>query len=529
MFSHCRRILLYKCVLYVRQDRNAGIVHNIYRGEYKLLSSYKSLSKSRYLNGLQCGKLLWVSANNYSRLPEVDEATQNVFDQGHYVGELAQALFPGGLSVYSMNIGENLRETKAALASRKPLYEAGFSASHLFCRVDILNPSGDAGWDIIEVKSTTEIRDEHLHDVAFQLHCCRQSGLAVERCRIVYLNKDFIKNGELDPRQLFIDEDVTGRLAPFSEGIEERISQMLDIVSCGECPQAAVGQHCNSPYPCALQEECWAYLPEHHVMTLYYGKKLGEDLLSRGILGIGDIPQDVKLNPKQQIQKDCVVCGQPHIDRIGLRSFLDKLKYPLYFMDFETFMTAVPLYDGTSPYQAIPFQFSVHSVEQAGGRAKHKSFLAKGKEDPRPAFLAALKEAVGEVGTVLVYYEAFEKSRLKELAKAFPEYRDWIASVVKRIEDLLEPFKDFSYYHPSQAGSASLKKVMPAVTGVSYDDLEIAHGDIASLRYMQAAFGDVTAAERAKIRRDLLKYCGQDTSGMVRIVENLAQESRRLL
>ncbi len=346
------------------------------------MSSYKSLSKSRYLNGLQCSKLLWVSANDYSRLPEVDEATQSVFDQGHYVGELAQALFPGGLNAYSLNISENLRETKSALRSRLPVYEAGFSAAHLFCRVDILNPVGEDAWDIVEVKSTTEIRDEHLHDVAFQRHCCQLAGLAIERCRIVYLDKNFVKHGEIAPQELFIVEDVTDRLAPFSEGIEERISQMLDIVSSGECPQAAIGQHCNAPYVCALQGECWSYLPDHHVMTLYYGKKLGEDLLDRGILNISDIPYDVKLNGKQQIQKECVICGEPHIDRAGLRSFLDKLKYPLYFMDFETFMIAVPLYDGTSPYQAIHFQFSVHVVEREGARAKQSRYWRKGKKCP---------------------------------------------------------------------------------------------------------------------------------------------------
>lgn len=493
------------------------------------MSGYKSLSKSKYLNGIQCSKLLWVAVNDYGRLPEVDEATQSVFDQGHVVGELAQTLFPGGLNVYSSNISENLRETKAALRSRLPLYEAGFSASHLFCRVDILNPAGDDKWDIIEVKSSTEIRDEHLQDVAFQRHCCTIAGLSIERCYVTYLNKSYIKHGEIDPRQLFITEDVTDKLGPFTEGMEKRIADMLELVASPDCPPGVVGQRCNSPYPCSLQPECWAYLPENHVMTLYYGKKLGEELLSQGVLHIGDIPPHVALNSKQQIQKDCVICGQPHIDRGALRDFLSGLRYPLYYLDFETFMTAIPLYDGTSPYQSIPFQFSVHVQERPAARATPQAFLAQGKEDPRPALLAALKEAIGPAGTVLVYYEAFEKSRLKEMALAFPEYSQWISGLLERIVDLLAPFRDFSYYHPSQAGSASLKKVMPALTGITYDDLEIGHGDIASLRYMQATFSDIPAEEVRKIRKDLLEYCGQDTAGMVRMVQNLAQESMRLL
>jgi hypothetical protein len=171
----------------------------------------------------------------------------------------------------------------------------------------------------------------------------------------------------------------------------------------------------------------------------------------------------------------------------------------------------------------------VHVVEKPGTKPKHIPFLADGPHDPRPALLSALKEAIGTEGSVLVYYESFEKARLRELAAAFPEYKGWVAGVTERIVDLLVPFRDFTYYHPSQDGSASLKKVMPAVTGISYDELEIAHGDIASLRYMQATFGECTAVERRKIRKDLLTYCQQDTGGMVTIVEKLSEESRKLL
>ena len=493
------------------------------------MSGYKNLSKSRYLNGIQCHKALWIAINDPSRIPKVNETTQSVFDQGHLVGELAQTLYPDGINVNRPSISENLRDTKSAMVLRKPLFEAGFSAARLFCRVDILNPSGGASWDIIEVKSTTEIRDEHLHDVAFQRHCCLLAGLDVDRCIIIYLDRDYAKNGEIDPAKLFKSEDVTERLSGFTSGIGQRIDEMLEMISSPVCPEVAVGQHCNAPYSCVLQEECWAYLPENHVMTLYYGKKLGEDLLSSGIRDISDIPSDIKLNPKQQIQKDCVILGQPFIDRNAIRTFLEILQYPLYFMDFETFMTAIPIYEGTRPYQSIPFQFSVHAVRSPGAKASNIYFLAEGKNDPRPEFLAALQKALGDTGTILVYYEAFEKNRLKELAAAFPSYESWVDGVSERIVDLLGPFKDFSYYHPSQGGSASLKKVMPAITGISYSDLEISHGDVASLRYMQATFGDISAEERIKIREDLITYCGQDTGGMVSIFENLTTESRRLL
>ena len=390
-----------------------------------------------------------------------------------------------------------------------------------YCRVDILSPAVDESWDIIEVKSTNDVKDEQLYDVAFQRHCCQLIGLKINHCSIMHLNRDYIKQGDIDPQQLFVIEDVTDRADKLAGLLEIQIEEMLDVIDSDTCPETRVGRHCNDPYACLLQEECWAHLPEHHVMTLYSGKKLGEDLLARGILDICDIPEDVDLNSKQRIQKHCVICGQPHIDRTEIKGLLKSLKYPLYFMDFETFATGIPIFDGTSPYQNIPFQFSLHVITKPGAMVEHYSYLAEGKDDPRPGFLSDLKKAIGPKGSILVFYEAFEKTRLKELAKAFPEYKEWVDSILDRIVDLNAPFKDFSYYHPQQLGSASLKQVLPALTDLSYDDMEIGEGTMASLKYMEAAFGNLPAEESQKIRTDLLSYCGQDTGGMIEILKKL--------
>ena len=466
---------------------------------------------------------MWVSINDPTRMPAYDAATQHVFNQGHIIGELAQQLYPSGIKLETENIGANLKETIASLKLRKPLFEAGFSGNRLYCRVDILNPVVDEAWDIVEVKSTNDVKDEQLYDVAFQRHCCQLNGVKINRCYIIHLNREYVKHGDIEPQQLFVTEDVTDRLNEFAEGLETRITEMLTVIDSDECPETAVGRHCNDPYACLLQEECWKYLPEHHVMTLYSGKKLGEDLMAQGILDISNIPEDIKLNDKQQIQKDCVICGQPHIDTAEIKSFLKGLKYPLYFMDFETFATAVPVFDGTSPYQNIPFQFSLHVLTKPGAMVEHYEFLAEGKDDHRQEFLAELKQDIGPKGNILVYYAAFEKSRLKELAGAFPEYQEWVDSINERIVDLNVPFRDFRYYHPQQMGSSSLKHVLPALTNLSYEDLEIGEGTTASLKFMEAAFGNISDLERQKIRTDLLTYCGQDTGGMIDILKKLQE------
>ena len=483
----------------------------------------RNLSKSKYINGLQCLKLLWVSINDAIRLPAYDAATQHIFDQGHLIGELAQQLYPNGIKLETDNIGANLRETTTSLKLRRPLFEAAFSGNRLYCRVDILNPSGGEAWDIVEVKSTNDVKDEQLYDVAFQRHCCQLNVVKINRCHIMHLNREYVKQGDVDPQQLFVTEDVTDRLDEFAEGLETRIAEMLKVIDSDECPATAIGRHCNAPYDCLLQQECWKHLPEHNVMTLCSGKKLGEDLMSQGILDISNIPEETKLNDKQQIQKECVICRQPHIDTNEIKSFLKGLKYPLYFMDFETFATAIPIYDGTSPYQNIPFQFSLHVITKPGAMVEHYEFLAEGKDDPRPAFLAELKQDIGPKGNILVYYAAFEKSRLKELAGAFPEYEKWIDGIKERIVDLNAPFKDFSYYHPQQLGSSSLKHVLPILTNLSYSDMNIGEGNTASLKFMESAFGDIPEEERQKIRNDLLIYCGQDTGGMIEIIKKLQE------
>ena len=196
---------------------------------------------------------------------------------------------------------------------------------------------------------------------------------------------------------------------------------------------------------------------------------------------------------------------------------------PALFHGFRDLRYWHPIFDGTSPYQNIPFQFSLHVVTKPGTMVEHYDYLARGKDDPRPGFLADLKKSIGPKGSILVYYEAFEKTRLKELAKAFPEYQEWIDGVLDRIVDLNVPFKDFSYYHPQQLGSASLKPVLPALSNLTYEGMEIGEGTMASLKYMESAFGNISDEECQKIRSDLLTYCGQDTGGMIEILKKLQE------
>jgi hypothetical protein len=298
------------------------------------------------------------------------------------------------------------------------------------------------------------------------------------------------------------------------------VAEMVEAIKAKTFIEIGVGSHCNDPYDCPLIEKCWSFLPERNVFLLYSNNKLPMALMKDGILELAKIPESFELNEKHQIQVDCEKTGKPYIDSDKIKEFLDTIQYPAYYMDFETCGSAIPLFDGSSPYQQVPFQFSVHVVKKGGGKPEHVSFLADGPNDPRPEFMAKLKEVMGTKGSVIAYNAGFEMRILKQCAEVLPEYESWVESIEERIIDLLQPFRAFAYYHPKQDGSCSLKQVLPVLTGKSYDDMEIGDGGTASAEYCRVTFTEDNQ-DKAKVRKLLEEYCGLDTMGMVDIVEQL--------
>ena len=459
--------------------------------------------------GLSCLRRLWMLYYQKEKIPEYDAVTQYRFSQGHIVGNLAKELFPSGISCPE-DFKENIVKTKELLKRKKPLFEAGLSADDLYARADILVPAGDK-WDIIEVKASTQVKEEHLDDVAFQKYVYEKVGLKIRKCFLLHINKEFVKKGPIEPKMFFVQEEITEDLATDTE---ENIKKMLEVLSHSKPPQDG----CNLPKECIIKE-CWDFLPEHHVFHLYRGGKRSLELYQNGIHALADIPAGFKLNEKQQIQLNAVKHG-PHIHKEKIKEFLAQLEKPIYYLDFETYSTAVPLFEGCKPYQNIPFQFAL----SCDGRKE--GFLASGKEDPRLQFLIELKKVLGTSGSIVVYNQGFEINRLKELEENFPAYKRWVDEVIKRVVDLLVPFREFAYYHAEQNGSASIKKVLPALTGKGYEEMEIAGGGDASVSFLEAEFGDVAEDERQKIRKDLEKYCALDAQGMKMIVERLKEMTK---
>lgn len=483
------------------------------------------LSKSTYVQGLQCPKLLWFRYNAKDQLEPPDAQAQAIFAQGHEVGDWAKRRFPDGLEIArgTADFDEVCAETRRQLPRHKPLFEPAFRAAGGYARIDILNPVEGDAWDIIEVKSSTSVKDVYLQDVAFQAHVCTAAGLTIRRCYVLHVNSSYVRKGGIDPHQLFTQVDVTRQVSALRADIEDRLGTFARLIGASEHPVVNIGPHCTSPYECPLTHVCWSFLPEHNVTTLYRGTKKAFKLLGEGVTAIADIPPTAKLSKVQQIQRNAILANQAHTDPAQVRAFLGRLEYPLHYLDFETMGSAVPLFDGSRPFEQIPFQFSLHVVRHPGAEPEHHSFLAEGREDPRPRFMAALVERIGAAGSILAYNAGFERGVLDGCAQVLPQHAAWVRSLPSRIVDLLEPFRKFHCYHPAQHGSASIKAVLPAFTGKDYSALAIGEGGTASLEFVRVTFSDVTAEERARVRSHLEEYCQLDTLAMVWLTDKLRE------
>jgi len=298
---------------------------------------------------------------------------------------------------------------------------------------------------------------------------------------------------------------------------------MQKIINSKEEPKVSIGVHCANPYDCPLKEECWKGVPENSVFDFYrmLSKKKFE-LYNSGTVKLNEVPDSVKLNDKQNIQRLLAEQGGIHKDETQIKNFLDHLEYPIYYLDFETINPAIPNFEGMKPYQRIPFQFSLHIQKEKGGECEHISFLAEGTSDPRPKFMQALRDNLSDTGSVLVYNQGFEKGVMNECSDALPEFKEWyIENIIPRVKDLWDVFRNFWYYDSRQKGSASIKYVLPVLSNLKYDNLDIKNGIFASLEYERVTYREVDGAEKKKVYDALEKYCELDTLAEVEIISGL--------
>ena len=449
---------------------------------------------------------------------------QAVFTKGTQVGELAQQLFPGGIdsspaSFYKYR--EAIVKTDDLIVDgEKIIYEACFQHDEVMCALDILvNKNGK--WYAYEVKSSTGISETHIRDAALQYHVIQNSGTELEDFFIVHINTEYTRDGQVDLSQLFNIVSVKKEVLEQQEMIGKQIPVLMNVIEQEQTPEVKIGLHCTSPYHCNFIGHCWSHLPERSVFDikgLHADKKF--ELHDNGIIDIMDVPDDYKLTDRQRLQISSYKNGKSTIDKKGITEFLSTLKYPLYFVDFETFQPAIPLYDHSRPYQQIPFQYSLHYKKDKDSKIEHYEYLAETGIDPRIGFIQSLLEHTRTAGDIMVY-SPFEATRIKELIADFPQENKSLEKLLGRLRDLMIPFQKNYYYTPEMDGSHSIKSVLPAlVPDMNYKNLNIADGISASYNFENlTAEADLFKVEQT--RQDLLEYCKMDTLAMVKILEVL--------
>ena len=500
----------------------------------------EGLSKSRYTALCQCPKNLWLKVYK----PEeaiVDEALQARFEQGNMVGDEAMKLFgeykeahaekPDG----SLDLAAMVEQTQQWMQEGvENICEASFALDGHYCAVDILRKNGD-GWDIYEVKSSTykgdkEDTPKHLlvytRDIAYQKWVLTQCGVKVKSCYLVRLNKFYVRGKELDPKGLFhikyMDELVENEYAKVKANVSLALKRLA-----GNEPDEPIAIHCHEPYNCGFFQYCTKGMGEPNVFNLYrmnFKKKC--ELYNQGKINFEDLVNE-KLNEIQQMQVSTFLNNTQQVTPKEIGEFLKTLTYPLYFLDFETMQTAIPEYEGTSPYQQITFQYSLHWIEEEGGELHHTDYLGDSVSDPRRKLAEKLCRDIPKSVCSTAYNKGFECGRLRELAKAYPDLADHLNNIADHIIDLIEPFRKKMVYLPEMNGSFSIKHVLPSLypddPTLNYANLDgsVHNGGEAMTIYPLIA--KMSPAEAEAARQSLLEYCKLDTLAMVKVWEKLRE------
>ena len=497
------------------------------------------LSKSRFVAGCQCHKLLWWKVHDPNAVElQPDKVLQDRFDQGRQVGELARTRYPGGVLIdlpYDAG-AERVAATKVALESGAPaVFEATFIADNVYVAIDVLAKQ-EGGYRVTEVKSSTSQKDEHIPDVAIQARVAAACGVHVSAAEVLHLNKEF---RHPDVGDLFASTDVTVPVVQFLPRVADEIGAQREMLA-GPLPDVPIGLHCFEPHECPFMARCWPDTPDHIRHLAGVGPKKTAAYLERGITSIKALPANEKLNFTQKRQLKAMAEDRVIVEPT-LAGELEPFGFPLSptgrggqgvragrlgFLDFETIARAVPVWPGMAPWQQAAAQFSYHE-QQPDGTYTHSAFLAEGPHDARPPLAEAMVRATA-YATRVVMYTPFEKTRIRDLQLAVPDLATELAALEAKLIDL-HPVVKNCVYHPDFRGSFSLKYILtPLVPELTYNDLVIVDGMVASVEIARLLFvaDKIPKHERDRVRKELVDYCERDTWAMVKLVERLHELAR---
>jgi hypothetical protein len=480
--------------------------------------SAQYLSKSRIIAGRQCEKRLWLEAHR-PELIEYDDNVKQRFNTGNMVNDVARSQFPGGVLIeYERGTAEALKETRRLLAQQPatPIFEAAFKTDGVLVRTDILRKKR-GHFELIEVKSSTEVEPVHVEDCAVQAWVLEKAGLPLKETTLCHINNQFIYRGNNDYEGLFAHVPMTKEIRALKTEVGKWVKRFKRVLAGGE-PKTDVGSHCKEPYECPFIDHCSGPQSEYPVDCLPgSGKaKIIAALKAEGIRDLREIPAGRLSNKQHEWVRKVTQSGKAEL-RPGAKQAISSLAYPRYYLDFETASFAVPIWEGTRPYQSLPFQWSCH-IQTSPRQMRHEEFIDCTGQPPMRGLTESLLKTLGTQGPIFVY-SGYEKRMLNQLAGLYPDLEARINKVIKRLVDLL-PIARENYYHPDMLGSWSIKYIIPTVTeAVDYHSGDIQDGGSAQTAYQQMLSPAMTSSDREKLRQALLDYCKLDTLATVELVK----------
>jgi hypothetical protein len=486
----------------------------------------KLITDGLLLKGFQCKKRYWLEQHR----PELKRSDLSGMEWKAMVKTEVETeavkFFEGASRIKGRTLKAAAKATRKAIEKQEPMILDGvFIHDGIVCRIDAMARE-DTGYSLYEIKSSAGIKDVYFNEAAIKWAILTLCKVPLVRSYILHINNKYVRDGALDVHRLFNQKNITQVVRRRQEAAIKTIDDLLSIKK--DKPHIHIGAWCNDPYECDFRQHCWRNIPTPSVFDLHKlpGNKKFE-LYRQGIVRFEDLAGNIDLSPHQRHQVEAELEGKDFIDIAALKTFLNEIRYPVYFLDFETFQQAVPRFDKLRPYEQIPFQFSLHVVDNEGAEVKHVEFLAEAGCDPRRELAERLVAVMGNEGTILAYNQAFEKGVIRKLAESFPDLADALEAMRGRFVDLMYPFEKGLYYTKNMNGRHSIKTVLPAlVPELTYQGMEIGHGGEAMNAYATLHLVKDDAL-RHTVRQNLLEYCKLDTLAMVRIWDKLKKSANK--
>ena len=484
---------------------------------FRINTSSFLISRQKFKTSLRCEKLFW-------------EQSKNNLSNAHYLEllqykdliQLNRKLYPDAIELKSYKSNYSFTKTLEALKNRKPTFNTHFQVEDLNSKTDLLVPSEKENfWNIIEIKFSTNIKRLAYYDIAFQKYVIELSGFKIDTCIIKTINPNYLfVDNNIEPEQFYKNTDVTKRIEGIFQSIPGKLERLKAIYKSTKSPQ---NRGCKNPTKCIYPNVCWDNLQDSDIFQLREGKDLSYDLYTnQGIHYITDIPQDVELSDIQKLQFEAHKTKSPYINHEMIAQFIEKIKFPVYFLDFETINPPLPIFINSKPFQHVPFQYSLHILQSPDSEPVHHQYICEmDNNNPRIEILDNLRKLIYPEGTILCFNDAFEKKCLKEAVAFHKEFEPWYKSILPMFLDLAIPFKYFYYYHPEQKGKASLKAILPVMTDESYKNLKIQDGHGANQEYLRIRSGKSSFLETEKVKKRLLLYCKMDTYALFLVMREL--------